>query len=177
MRLVLVLSLLTLGCAHAPPTKTASRCSVVTSPRDLARTRQEDRKAYLEVKQGIQKMSTVFEVVKTRVLNDRNRQPKPLSPEDTMRAQQRLEGLQKILAGETEHLDQLASGLPEEQLETIPDEIAIDPMLSTLQEMCQASEKKREAELLSTKSVVEQVLIDFRQLVEDYQLPVRLEQA
>jgi len=179
MRFCPVLFLLfSIGCAHAPAPKKVTRCSTVTSARDLARVRTDERRAFLDAKEAVEKLSQAFEVVKTVSLNDRNRGPKPLSVEQTVRVRDRLGGQQKILAGESQHLDLLAkqvAGL-DAPAETLSDDIANDPMLSELQRVCAESEDKTQAELASTKSVIDSVLIEFRQIVSDNQLRVRLEE-
>lgn len=163
------------ACAHTSMPQKGDRCSVVTSARDLSRVRLDHRRTYLEVKEATQKLSRVLEVVKTVSLNDRNTAPKPLSVEQTVQVRQKLEGLQDVLAGEAEHLDALANEVPEVPVETMPDGIATEPMLSELQRVCVEDEARKAAELASTRAIVDHVMIEFRQVVADNQLPVRME--
>jgi hypothetical protein len=169
MRVVPVLLVLSLSaCAHVQPAKKASdRCADVTSPRDVLRARNENRELFLKAVGEIDALAGDAER-KRAELNVRNRGPKPLSDDETLRADRRLEGVQIGLTNESAHLRAVAGQAFD--LQALSDNLVAEPRLTELRDLCRADRRKAEAELSQTNFIVSEELGELSAAAREYGL-------
>lgn len=175
MRTFIPVLLVLIGCAHSP---TASRdygaCTSVTSPRDILRVKADQERMFQAVAKEVLELSRQIDAAMTVGLNARNRSDFPLTVEETLQAQGRLAGVQKIIDAEARHLSDLAgkSGAAG-PLDEAPDGIAAEPRLTALREECREIRARTDAELSQSRHVLANVAAEIQEIARDYRLPSR----
>ncbi len=166
------------ACARTNPIlyKDSGPCQGVASPRDLARVRDTQVKAYTQAGRDVRRLAIEVEKNMTEAFNLRNQSDRPLSVEVTLAAQARLKSVRDEMVQEAIRLEDLAVLLNEEDPSVdLPGGTAAEPRLTGIRDKCVEVVRETQTEISVSRAHLERSFTELHLIASEYQLPLKIE--